>query len=206
MGKSDRKYSQDDDNDITDSDGGNDSDFSPKIKETRQENSKEKRHNYNVPRRKCEGVKKDGKLKIKIKNRNRKTTRSRSISRTPPQTTAPRRKTPNDSLPTVKTSTIVKHTRPQFINNRESNLIPFHNQNEPNQKIISLQKKVNEILKVLSKPLPDSFRRIGSTFVVENSYQPPVGVLLTMLMKAAIDEIPTRNTSVSIILMILIRD
>ena len=204
MGKSDRKYSQDDDNDITDSDGGNDSDFSPKIKETRQENSKEKRHNYNVPRRKSEGVKKDGKLKIKIKNRNRKTTRSRSISRTPPQTTAPRRKTPNDSLPTVKTSTIVKHTRPQFINNRESNLIPFHNQNEPNQKIISLQKKVNEILKVHSEPLPDSFRRIGSTFVVEYSYQPPVGVLLTMLMKAAIDEIPTRNTSVSIILMILI--
>ena len=206
MGKSDRKYSQDDDNDITDSDGGNDSDFSPKIKETRQENSKEKRHNHNVPRRKSEGVKKDGKLKVKIKNRNRKTTRSRSISRTPPQTTAPRRKTANDSLQTVKTSTIVKHTRPQFINNRESNLIPFHNQSEPNQKIISLQKKVNEILKVHSEPLPDIFRRIGSTFVVEHSYQPPVGVLLTMLMKAAIDEIPTRTTSVSIILMILIRD
>ena len=200
MGKSDRKYSQNDDNDITDSDGGNDSDFSPKIKETRQENSKEKRHNHNVPRRKSEGVKKDGKLKVKIKNRNRKTTRSRSISRTPPQTTAPRRKTPNDSLPTTKTSTIVKHTRPPFINNRESNLIPFHNQNEPNQKIISLQKKVNEILKVHSKPLPGNFRRIGSTFVVEHSYQPPVGVLLTMLMQAAIDEIPTRSTSVSILL------
>ena len=200
MGKSDRKFSQDDDNDISDSDGGNDSDFSPKIKETEKDKSK-KYINHDVFRGKAESVKKNcNQLKVKIKNRNKKTIGNNIKSRTPPQTTAPRRKTQNNLILTGKTSNFNKHLKAQYFHHSQSNVIPIHNQNEPNPRIISLQKKVNEMLKVHSKPLPDNFRRIGSTFVIDRSYQPPIGVLLTMLMKAAIYEIPTRTTSVSILM------
>ena len=93
MGKSDRKFSQIDDNDITDSDGGNDSDFAPKVKQSQKRKPSEMGTQNSTRRIPVGGVNKDGKIKVKIKNKNRQRMRDRRKSSTPPKTTAPRRKT-----------------------------------------------------------------------------------------------------------------
>ena len=203
MGKSDRKFSQIDDNDLTDSDGGNDSDFAPKVIQTQKRKPIEKYARNNIRKKTIQGVGKDGKIKVKIKNRNRKRVSDRSKSRTPPQTTAPRRKT---QFPFHNNKQSSKNITPKDVNNvatqnllnYKSNLLPSRcNQSAPTSKIIHLQRKVNEMLEIHSQPIPDCIRRIETTFVCEPSYQPPVGVLLRMLMLSAVNEIPWRTTSVS---------
>jgi len=199
LSSSDRKYSNVNDNDITDSDGGNDSDFAPKIKKTQQRKINEKNDKHYIPRRKTDGANNDNRIKVKIKNKNKNITNNRSKSSTPPQTTAPRLKKQFISSRNKKKFNSANHVGKKNFHQHQSNsetLSIYPSQIIPNPKIIQLQKKVNEILKDHSKPIPSFLRKIGSTFVSERSYQPPVGVLLTMLMKAAIYEIPSRTTSV----------
>ena len=198
MNSSDLKYSNVNDNDITDSDGGNDSDFAPKIKKTQQGKINEKNDKHYIPRKKTDGANNDTRIKVKIKNKNKNITNNRSKSSTPPQTTAPRLKKQFISSRNKKKINSANHVGKKNFHQHQSSSETLCSQIIPNPKIIHLQKKVNEILKDHSKPIPSFLRKIGSTFVSERSYQPPVGVLLTMLMQAAIYEIPSRTTSVSI--------
>ena len=189
LGRSDKKFAQVNDGDITDSEGGVDSDFEPKVTET-----KDKKKLYNKPKTSIglSNIKPNvvsSKEKIKIKNRNRRTSSVRSQSRTPPSMRTPKRKA--TSLVRVSENQDKTYSKGNVSNQNSGNGV-FVNNN-----LLSLQQNLNKMLTKFTAPIPTILRRVCTTYITsDRRYQAPTEVLLKFLLDAAIYEIPTRTTPV----------
>ena len=195
LGSSDRKFAQMDDEDISDSEGGNDSDFKPKVTEPRKRKKFKSHHKTSAEFDRMKVASEEGKVRIKITNRNRRASGSNSRqSRSPPVCTAPKRKT-HTVGPVLPKGGNVSARRTIATSNMTST--------QSVNKLLLLQKELNKMLQGLSEPIPGSFMRIGTTFLTsEKSYQAPIGVFLNFLLQAAVYEIPTRTSPVSFMVIL----
>ena len=197
MGSSDRKFCQTNDDDITDSEGGNDSDFEPKVKETKKrkstDGSAKSIHELNKRSRSTTA----GGIKVKIRNRDRKASTNRSQS--PPQSTAPKRK-PHATVYGSANCKKINQKLSLYGENDSALMTPSTKGTEnleQSRKLVELQRTMNKMLEHLAEPIPNILRRVGTTFITsDRTYHAPVGVLLKFLMQAAIYEIPARTTPV----------
>ena len=194
LGSSDRKFSQMDDRDISDSEGGNDSDFKPKVTESKKKKKIKSHLKTSAEFNRMKGNAGEENVRIKITNRNKmaNSTNSRQ-SRSPPVCTAPKRKAHTVGPNTAKRRNLLTKGAPT------THMTTIRSEN----KLLLLQQELNKMLEGLSEPIPDSFMRIGTTFTTtDRSYQAPVGVFLNFLLQAAVYEIPTRRTPVRFVINI----
>ena len=184
LGSSDKKFSQVDDRDLTDSEGGNDSDFEPKVTESKNKTKPDAPPKVFLESNKDNEFVRDDKFKANSANRIRRDSNvNRSQSRSPPICTAPKRKAQRGGYNYSKSTGSV---------NSKVNMI------QSTSRLLFLQQELNKMLQEFTEPIPTSLRRIGTTFISnDKTYQAPVGVLLNFLMRAATLEIPARTKPVS---------
>ena len=161
----------------SDLDGGNDSDLEPKVKESK------KRAKIDIVPKGNQAGSKNKKLygnrgpKIKIKNIYKQPARK---ERTPLISTAPKR-------------------RPETGNTFSKNASNSRNSScyyPTPDRLLLLQNTLNRFLGPLTEPIPKHLRRIESMYVAnDSSYEASNGVLLNFLLKATVNEIPSRTSS-----------
>ena len=160
----------------SDLEGGHDSDLEPKVKE-----SKKSAKIDIVPKGNQAGSK-NKKLygnrgpKIKIKNKYKQPA---NRERTSLISTAPKRR------PEIG-NTFSKDAS----NSSNSSYYPTPD------RLLLLQNTLNRFLGPLTEPIPKHLRRIESMYVTnDSSYEASKGVLLNFLLKATVNEIPSRTSS-----------
>ena len=161
----------------SDLDGGNDSDLEPKVKESK------KRAKIDIVPKGNQAGSKNKKLygnrgpKIKIKNIYKQPARK---ERTPLISTAPKRR---------------PETGNTFSKNASNSSNSSYYYPTPDR-LLLLQNTLNRFLGPLTEPIPKHLRRIESMYVAnDSSYEASNGVLLNFLLKATVNEIPSRTSS-----------
>ena len=198
LGSSDKKFSEieDPDRDITDSDGGNDSDFQPKVTETKRKKSN---ISSKICRSETEKRKRtkpcDALDKINITNKYIQRAYNHSQNKCP-SPTAPKRKSQKIGVGLLEGGNISCQGKSVITN---SSISRFQRALHEKNKLLELQLQLNKMLEGLCETIPNSLQRIGTTFVTnDKSYAAPTGVLLKFLLDAAIFDKPTRDKPVSL--------
>ena len=161
--------------------GGNDSDVESKIKESKKVAKTDLVPKGNQAWSKNKKLTGNRCPKIKIKNKYKQLA---NRERTPLISTAPKRRPE-----TVNTFSKVA--------SNSSNSSYYHTPD----RLLLLQNTLNRFLGPLTEPIPKHLRRIESMYVTnDSSYEASKGVLLNFLLKATVNEIPSRaSSSVSMI-------